>query len=70
MSRPATSAYIDNGKIQFLTESRSKHKLKTSPTNDNFTQVEKQGDTFMGITDTGWIHTYNENGDLKHSKRN
>lgn len=67
--RKATSAHISNGKIQFLTESHSRHKLKSSPTNDNFVQVEENGDQFVGITDSGWAHFYNDNGDLKNSKR-
>ena len=69
MSRKAVSAHISDGKIQFLTESYSRHKLKNSPTNDKFVQVEQSGDMFIGITDSGWAHTYNDNGDLKHSKR-
>ena len=65
----ASSAHISGGKIQFLTENNSRHKLKTSPTNDTFVQVEKMDDMFMGITDGGWAHFYNDNGDLKNSKR-
>jgi hypothetical protein len=69
MSRHVTSAYITNGSIQFLTESGTRHKLKHSMTNDKFVQVEQVGELWMGITDSGWAHWYNDNADLKKSKR-
>ncbi len=66
----ATSAFISNGSIQFLTDAGSRHKLKHSMTNDQFIQVEETGPgEWMGITDSGWAHWYNDNADLKHSKR-
>ncbi len=66
----AVSAFISNGSIQFITDAGSRHKLKHSMTNDEFIQVEQTGDKeWMGITDGGWAHWYNDNADLKNSKR-
>jgi hypothetical protein len=69
MSQKATSAYLADGKIQFLNAQGTKGKIKTPMSGGKAVLVEKTGDEeWMVVTESGVRHWYNANGDVKRTR--